>query len=49
MKKLIIFLLLATFFTVSCGSSKKTENDADLFPDGDKINDEEAVEPDDED
>jgi len=27
MKKLIIFLILLTFLTVSCGSSKKTEND----------------------
>ncbi|MBQ3368774.1 DUF1566 domain-containing protein [bacterium] len=47
MKKLLIFLLLATFFTVSCGSSKKTENnDTDILPDEDLINDEEAVEPD---
>ncbi len=38
MKKLLIFLLLATFFTVSCGSSKKTDNDADILPDKD-VND----------
>ena len=29
MQKLIIFLILAMFFTVSCGDSNKTENDAD--------------------
>ena len=36
MKKLIIFLLLAMFFVISCGSSKKTENnDTDILPDED--------------
>ena len=36
MKKLIIFLILATFFIVSCGGSKKTENnDTDILPDED--------------
>ncbi|MBP5405838.1 DUF1566 domain-containing protein [bacterium] len=36
MKKLIILLILATVFTVSCGGSKKTENnDTDLMPDED--------------
>ena len=35
MKKLIIFLLLTMFFIVSCGDSKKTENDSDLLPDED--------------
>ena len=49
MKKFIIFLIMVIFFAVSCHNSQKTENNADLFPDGDKINDEEAVEPDDED
>ena len=46
MKKLIIFLLLTMFLAVSCSSSKKAENDADLMPDEDGINDEDAVEPD---
>lgn len=35
MKKLIIFLILAMFFVISCGSSKKTENDTDILPDED--------------
>ena len=35
MKKFIIFLILAMFFVISCHSSKKTENDADLLPDED--------------
>ena len=43
MKKLIIFLILAMFFIVSCGDSKKTENnDADIMPDEDEISDEET-------
>ena len=46
MKRLIIFLILATFFAVSCSSSKKAENGADLLPDEDVISDEEAVEND---
>ena len=46
MKKLIIFLILAMFFVISCNSSKKAENDADILPDEDEINDEESVEPD---
>ena len=46
MKKFIIFLILAMFFVISCQSSKKAENDADLLPDEDVINDEESVEPD---
>ena len=40
MKKLIIFLILLAFLAVSCSSSKKAENDADILPD------EDAVEPD---
>ena len=46
MKKLIIFLILAMFSAVSCGGSKKTENDTDIMPDEDEISDEDAVEPD---
>ena len=38
MKKIIIFLILATFFIVSCVGSKKSENDADILPDED-VND----------
>jgi len=55
MKKLIIFLILSAFLVVSCSSSKKSENDADILPDEDAADaggngkDEEAVEPDDED
>ena len=54
MKKLIISILILTFFIISCHSSKKTENnDADLLADEDVTdadeNDEEVVEPDDED
>ena len=48
MKKLIIFLLLTMFSIVSCGDSKKTENDSDLLPDEDEINDEDTYEPDEE-
>ncbi|MBR6421582.1 DUF1566 domain-containing protein [bacterium] len=44
MKKLIIFLILTTLFIISCGSSKKAENDTDILPDEDSNNDEEAVE-----
>ena len=45
MKKLIIFLILTTLFIISCGSSKKTENDTDILPDGDvNDTDEEAIE-----
>ena len=36
MKKLIILLILAMFFVISCGSSKKAENnDTDILPDED--------------
>ncbi|MBP5202581.1 hypothetical protein J6253_07575, partial [bacterium] len=35
MKRLIIFLILLAFSVVSCGSSKKAENDADILPDED--------------
>jgi len=35
MKKLIILLILAMFFAVSCGDSKNTDNDADILPDED--------------
>ena len=42
MKKIIIFLILAMVFAVSCGGSKKTENDTDILPDEDVINNEEA-------
>ena len=59
MKKFIISILILMFFAVSCNSSKQTENDTDLLPDEDEINDEEteadvdendeeAVEPDEE-
>ena len=46
MKKLVIFLILAMFFIVSCHSSKKAENDTDIVPDEDVISDEETDEPD---
>ena len=54
MKKLIIFLILAMVFAVSCGGSKKSENDTDIMPDEDMTDidenddneDEEAVKPD---
>ena len=42
MKKLIIFLILSAFLAVSCSSSKKAENDADILPDEDVISDEDA-------
>ena len=38
MKKIIIFLILAMVFAVSCGDSKNTDNDADILPDKD-VND----------
>ena len=45
MKKLIIFLILVMFFTVSCSTSKKAgNNDSDILPDEDEISGEEAVE-----
>lgn len=34
-KKLIIFLILAMFFVISCSSSQKSDNDADARPDED--------------
>ena len=42
MKKLIIFLILAMFFVISCSSSKKAENDADIdiLPDEDAVDEE---------
>ena len=50
MKKLIILLILSAFFTVSCSSSKKAENDVDILPDEDAVNedavDDEAAKPD---
>ena len=51
MKKLIIFLILAIFFVISCGNSKKTENDADLMPDEDEtdVDENEESEKEDED
>ena len=50
MQKFIVFLIMATVFAVSCGGSKKTENnDTDLLPDGDVTdadeNNEEEAEP----
>lgn len=48
MKKLIIFLILSTFLAVSCGGSKKAENDADILPDEDAV-DEETYDDDDDD
>ena len=48
MKKLIIFLILLAFLAVSCSSSKKAENDADVLPDEDVISDEETDDDDDE-
>ena len=45
MKRLIIFLILATFFAVSCSSSKKAENnDTDILQDEDEISGEDADE-----
>ena len=46
MKKIIIFLILAMFFVISCGDSKKTENDTDILPDEDGINDEDETDDD---
>ena len=46
MKKLLLFLIALIFLAVSCSSSKKAENDADLMPDEDGINDEDAVDQD---
>ena len=53
MQKFIIFLILAMFFVVSCGNSKKTENDADVLQDedttdfdGNEENEENEDEPD---
>ena len=48
MKKFIVFILILTFFVISCSSSKKTENDTDLLPDED-VNDEAAVASDEDD
>ena len=44
MKKSLFFLILVIFFAVSCGDSKKTENNADILPDEDVISDEDAKE-----
>ena len=50
MKKLVIFLILATVFIVSCHSSKRTENnDTDILPDEDVISDEDEINDEDED
>lgn len=46
MKKLLLLLTALIFLAVSCSGSKKAENDADLIPDEDEINDENAAEPD---
>lgn len=52
MKKSIIFLMLTIFLVVSCSSSKKAENDADLMPDEDAVDedvtdvDEDNLQPD---
>ena len=43
MKKFIVFLIVSIFFAVSCGNSKKTENDADAS----ENRDEDAVETED--
>ena len=48
MKKLIIFLIFAMFFIVSCGGSKKTENDADILQDEDPTDVDENEENEDE-
>ena len=37
MKKLLLFLITLTFLAVSCGSSKKAENDTDILPDEDAV------------
>ena len=37
MKKLLLLLITMIFLTVSCGSSKKAENDADILPDEDAV------------
>ena len=48
MKKLLLLLIALIFLAVSCSSSKKAENDADLLPDGDEINDEDTNDEDEE-
>ena len=48
MKKLLLLLITLIFFAVSCSGSKKAENDADILPDEDEINDEDGVESDDD-
>ena len=45
MKKLLTSILILMFFLISCGSSKKTENDADILPDEDEINDDTQANP----
>ena len=48
MKKFLVLILILMFFVISCSSSKKAENDADLLPDGDEINDEDTNDEDEE-
>ena len=48
MKKILASILILMFFVISCSSSKKAENDADLLPDGDEINDEDTNDEDEE-
>ena len=42
MKKILVPILILMFFVISCSSSKKAENDADILPDEDVISDEDA-------
>ena len=45
MKKILVPILILMFFVISCSSSKKAENDADILPDEDAV-DEDAAKPD---
>ena len=45
MKKILIPILILMFFIISCSSSKKTENNADILPDEDMISDDTQENP----
>ena len=46
MKKILVPILILMFFVISCHSSKKAENDADILTDEDEISDDEALDTD---
>ena len=46
MKKLLLLLIALIFLTVSCSSSKKAENDVDILPDEDAVDEDTNIMPD---